>query len=153
MQTYGFRTYGDCIPSSCFHKSIFLKLGYFENYRSGYDKVWLRNLKNKKQYIFYENKMSSINYMNNISGKNLLSIFKKIFHYSFTSVGLKNYNLDKIYILLILLFLLVSFTVNLFLSFSFYLILRGIFIPIKKNKGMKLENLKFQDLILLPMWV
>ena len=52
---------------------------------------------------------------------------------------------------MILLFLLVSFTVNLFLSFSFYLILRGIFIPIKKNKGMKLENLKFQDLILLPI--
>ena len=59
--------------------NLFLKLGYFENYRSGYDKVWLRNLKNKKQYIFYENKMSSINYMNNISGKNLLSIFKKYF--------------------------------------------------------------------------
>ncbi len=151
MQTYGFHTYGDCIPSSCFHKSIFTKIGYFENYRSGYDKVWLRNLKNKKQFTFYENKMSSINYMKNVSGRNLYSIFRKIFHYSFTSVGLKNYNLDKIYIVMILMFLLVLFTANIFLFFSFYIILRAILIPLKKNKGMKLKNLKFQDLLLLPI--
>ena len=89
--------------------------------------------------------------MKNVSGRNLYSIFRKIFHYSFTSVGLKNYNLDKIYILMILMFLLVLFTANIFLFFSFYIILRAIFIPLKKNKGMKLKNLKFQDLLLLPI--
>ncbi len=151
MQTYGLNKFGDCIPSSCFHKSIFSKIGYFENFRSGYDKVWLKKLKNKKNLKCYENKMSAVNYMKNISGKNLYFIFKKIFNYSSSTVGLKNYNLDKIYIGLVFLSFMTIFTNNIILFFLIYLIFRTIIIPLKKNKGLLMQNFKLIDFLFLSL--
>lgn len=150
MQTYGLNKFGDCIPSSCFHKSIFSKIGYFENFRSGYDKVWLKKLKKEKKLKFYENKMSTVNYMTNISGKNFFYIFKKIFYYSSSVVGLKKYNLDKIYFFFILLSLVALLTNNIIVFFSIYLILRTVVIPLKKNKELFKKNLKPLDFLLLP---
>lgn len=151
MQTYGLKNFGDCIPSSCFHKFIFSKIGYFENFRSGYDRIWLKKLKSTKGINFSENFNSSVNYTKDISGNSFYLIFKKIFHYSFTSVGLKNYYLDKIYIFLIILFLC-SILLDQFMVFLFiYFIFRSVVIPLKKNLNLKFKDLKIMDILYLPV--
>jgi glycosyltransferase involved in cell wall biosynthesis len=139
-QTYGIFTHGDCIPLSCFKKDIFNKYGFFENFRSGYDRVWLKNIKNKN--LFYNNNFrSTADYLKYNSGNNLVSIFKKIFFYSQTTVGLKKYYLDKLYILFFLVFCCMTY-IGLFLESIFiYLIYRGILIPSKKNyKNLKIKK-------------
>ena len=131
-QSYGIYTYGNCIPSSCFKKKIFNKVGFFENYRSGYDRVWLKKLKSKK-FNFNNNYNSPVNYLKNNNGKNIFKVFKKIFYYSYTTVGLKNYNLDKLYLML-LIFLILVFICGFYLETVFlYFLFRGLYLPIKKN--------------------
>lgn len=131
-QTYGIFSYGDCIPLSCFKKDIFNKYGFFENFRSGYDRVWLKNIKQKGLY-YNNNYKSTVDYLDYNSGNSLLSIFKKFFFYSQTTVGLKKYNLDKLYILFFLIFTCMAYK-GLFLeSVIIYYIYRGIIIPLKKN--------------------
>ena len=131
-QTYGIYSYGNCIPLSCFKKNIFNKYGFFENFRSGYDRVWLRNIKQKNLY-YNSNYKSTADYLNYNSGKNLVSIFKKFFFYSQTTVGLKKYNLDKLYILFFLIFVYMSYKGFFLENIIIYYIYRGILIPLKKN--------------------
>ena len=131
-QTYGIFTHGDCIPLSCFKKNIFNKYGFFENFRSGYDRVWLKNIKKKNLY-FNNNYRSTVDYLEFNSGKNLASIFKKFFYYSQITVGLKKYNLDKIYIIFFFIFVYLVFK-GLFLEcIVMYLFYRGLILPLKKN--------------------
>lgn len=131
-QTYGIFTHGDCIPLSCFKKNIFYKYGFFENFRSGYDRVWLKNIK-KKNLSFKSNYRSLADYLEFNSGKNLILIFKKIFFYSQTTIGLKKYNLDKIYILLLFIFIYLSLKKLFLVSVLIYVLFRGLIIPLKKN--------------------
>ena len=150
MQTYGLNKFGKCIPSSCFKKNFFKKFGYFENYRSGYDRVFLEKLESK-EISFISNLKSPVNYVANISGTNLTKIFDKIFFYSFSTIGLKGYFLDKIYILIFIIFLI-------FLTFGFtveiiflYLFLRCFVMPIKKNLNLSFKKLKITDFIMTPV--
>ena len=131
-QTFGINTYGNCIPSSCFKKKIFNKIGFFDNFRSGYDRVWLKKLKLSK-ISFQNNYNSPINYLKNNSGKNIFQIFKKIFYYSHTTIGLKQYNLGKQYLILsIFLFLMLISGYHLEMIIL-YFIYRGIYFSFKKN--------------------
>lgn len=150
MQTYGINKFGNCIPSSCFKKKFFEKFGYFENYRSGYDRVFLKKIISEK-ISFKKNLKSPINYLSDISGSSLKKIFNKIFYYSYSTVGLKGYLIDKIYIFIFLIFLI-------FLTFGFtaeiiflYLLIRCFVMPIKKNFNLSLKKLKITDLIMTPL--
>lgn len=143
-QTYGIFKFGNCIPSSCFKKEIFFKYSFFKNFRSGYDKIWLKNLK-KKNLNFNENFSSPVNYIENVSGLNFWQIFKKLFMYSNTTIGLEDFYTDKIYLIFFLIVILFSLNGFFFEAIILYFIYRGIFIPFKKNY--KLKNKKFDPII------
>ena len=84
MQTYGLNKFGKCIPSSCFKKNFFKKFGYFENYRSGYDRVFLEKLESK-EISFINNLKSPVNYVANISGTINIYYFFNFFNFWFYS--------------------------------------------------------------------
>ena len=150
-QTFGIYTYGNCIPSSCFKKKIFNKIGFFENYRSGYDRVWLKKLKSKKFYS-KNNYNSPVNYLKYNSGENIFKIFKKIFYYSHTTVGLKNYYLDNLY-LISLMFLILIFVYGFFLeTVIMYFLFRGLYLPIKKNFQNTKKNFDFSLILFGPIF-
>lgn len=150
IQTYGMNRLGGCIPSSCFKKSLFNKIGYFQNFRSGYDRVFLNNLKLKK-FPSKINFKSPVNYLDNISGSSLAKIFRKIFYYSYSTVGLKNYHIDKTYIFLFILFMMISSIGYMSQFLIIYLFFRCIFIPIKKNFKSKIKKLEINDFIMVPI--
>lgn len=132
-QTWGYSKRVPVIPSSLVHKSIFKEIGYFDNRRAGYDRVWLKkaNLINNYQI----NNKCIIKYSALVHADNFLDYFKKIFVYSKSSCGLKNFYNPYVYLLLFFLSLLliVKNNINFFYLIFSYIIIRGYLFPLLKS--------------------
>jgi glycosyltransferase involved in cell wall biosynthesis len=132
-QTWGYATLTPVIPSSLIHKSVFKKIGYFENRRAGYDRIWLKKAKLTEHYTI--NRKCIIKYFKTVHANNILDYVKKIFSYSSASYGLKNFYNPYLYFF----FFLISLTVvinnssNIFYIFFFYIFFRGYLFPFLKS--------------------
>ena len=148
-QTWGYNSKIAVIPSSIFHKSLFKKIGYFQETRAGYDKIWKQNLK-KKDNGLKINYKCLIKYEKYNHANNFEHFLKKIFRYSISSFKVKNNNQPKIYFLIFILFIIISSkSFYYFISILlFYLFLRSYFYPIFKSKTF---NLNFSSIIFLPI--
>lgn len=142
------------IPGSIFEKKIFRKIGLFlENYRAGEDGDLMRRIKLHK--IKSTKNKSCLTY-NGLKNQTFKSIIKKWFHNYDVSKNLDQFKEHKeiyYFSLLILIFILVfnwnSWIANwdvskplyvphitkatMSLTFLIYVLIRGFFIPIKKN--------------------
>tara|TARA_Y100000591_G_scaffold327641_1_gene352538 strand:+ start:77 stop:1039 length:963 start_codon:yes stop_codon:yes gene_type:complete len=146
-QTYGINSNAPVIPSSFINKNYFKKNGIFLPYRSFYDKIFIKNsLKNKSDSILI-NYNNSICYFDVNYALNLKELFNKTLNYTIQSVYIKKNFIPYVY--LILLFFFVStILVNVNFIYYFFLILfflRGVLIPIKKNKSF-FKIFKLRDL-------
>mgnify|MGYP001370040599 CR=1 FL=1 len=135
-QTYGINSNAPVIPSSFISKSYFKKNGIFLPYRSFYDKIFIKNsLKNKSDSILI-NYNNSICYFDVNYALNLKELFYKTLNYTIQSVYIKKNFIPYVYLIL-LFFFISTILVNANFIYYFFLILfflRGILIPIKKNK-------------------
>jgi glycosyltransferase involved in cell wall biosynthesis len=136
-QTYGYKRFRPCIPSSLIKKSVFDRIGPFlDGRRAGYDVDWVKRLGtmrvargiNRDVIVRY----NGINY-----AESLKKLFLKSMQYAEGTVGVHKYYYPYIYILLVLAFLLVLFLqpfVALVLL-SVYFIGRGYCVPFFKTRG------------------
>ena len=134
-QTWGYGVATPVIPSSLIHKSVFHKIGYFENRRAGYDRVWLK--KAKLTEVYKINSKCIIKYFNIVHSSNILDYVKKIFRYSNASYGLRNFYNPYIYFLFFLIFIIIVFqkNFNIFYLLFIYILVRGYLFPfLKSNK-------------------
>jgi glycosyltransferase involved in cell wall biosynthesis len=131
-QTWGYSKRVPVIPSSLIHKSVFREIGYFDNRRAGYDRAWLKkaNIINTYQV----NNKCIIKYSKLVHADNFIDYFKKIFIYSKSSYGLKNFYNPYIYFLFFFLSLLLVLKNNIFFYvIFFYIIIRGYLFPLLKS--------------------
>jgi glycosyltransferase involved in cell wall biosynthesis len=105
-QLYGYKKVGICVPSTLIKKKLFLKYFKFQKARAGYDRVWLNQIKNNKNYKVYFNKTNSVDYNGICISKNINNLFKKIYLYSLASCKVKGYDLQSKYLITSVIFLI-----------------------------------------------
>ena len=135
-QTYGINSLSPVIPSSIIKKAYFENNGLFLPYRSSYDKFFIKDsLKLCNQKVIKNNEIR-INYLNISYAKNFLQLFYKTFNYHIQSFFYKNIIIPVIYLIIFyfVLFLLLFNFKNIFSLFIIFFLIRGFFIPYKKNK-------------------
>lgn len=144
-QTYGINSNNPVIPSSFINKNYFNNFGLFLPYRSFYDKIFIKQaMKNNINFIFI-NDNNPISYFDINYAKNLSELFYKTLNYTIQSVYIDKNIVPYIYLILLSIFILliiidINFTPLLFLL---TFILRGLVLPIKKNKKFfQIFNLK-----------
>ena len=112
-------------------------------YRSHYDRVFINDIiKQKKNYFI--NTRVKVNYFGTAYADNLFTLVIKVINYSIQIVLFHNIFFPYFQIILAVLFISILY-VNTFYSiflFIIYLLLRGIIIPLKKNKLIKVFVLK-----------
>jgi glycosyltransferase involved in cell wall biosynthesis len=152
-QTYGYRRFRPCIPSSLMKKSVFDRTGPFlEGRRAGYDVDWANRLKtmgvlrgiNRGVVLRY----NGINYAGSL--KNL---FLKSVEYAQGTVGVHRYYYPYAYLLMTALFLLalsLESTVAL-LFLALYLVCRGYCVPFVKSRGFRIALEHPLALLTLPL--
>ena len=152
-QTWGFDNKVPVIPSSLFHKSIFKKIGLFENKRAGYDRFWKIRLKNYFNNNLNINNKCIIKYNKYNHASNIISFIKKIYNYSYSSSTIKQNSQPKKYmIFFIILISLAIYNLNFFMYFIlFYFIFRSYLYPIIKSKNIKFFKLGLLTLFLMPI--
>jgi glycosyltransferase involved in cell wall biosynthesis len=133
-QTWGYSRRVPVIPSSLIHKSVFKEIGNFDNRRAGYDRSWLKKANVINNYQI--NNKCIIKYSKLVHANNFLKYIKKIFIYSKTSYGLKNFYNPYIYFLffLVSLILIIKINVNFWLLCFFYILIRGYLFPFLKSR-------------------
>lgn len=139
-QTYGYKRYRPCVPTSLVKKSVFERTGLFlEKRRAGYDAAWPLVLKRLgiKRGINPEVKIKYKGF--NFSG-DLKHLFKKSILYAKPTVAIKGYYTPYLYPLFALLLLLMLFvSYELFLkALGLYIFARMFIIPIYKSRNVKL---------------
>jgi glycosyltransferase involved in cell wall biosynthesis len=139
-QTYGYKHFRPCVPSSLVKKSVFDRTGLFlEGKRAGYDVDWMNRLRtlgifrgiNRDVVVLY----NGVNYAE--SPKKLLL---KSVKYAEGTVGVHKYYYPYAYVLLALASLLTLFlkpTVAVVLVVT-YLIWRGYCVPLLKSRGFRI---------------
>ena len=152
-QTWGYDTEIPVIPSSIFNKSIFAKIGFFQNKRAGYDRIWKEKLKKFSKSKLIINKKSKIKYFKYNHASNFFSFIKKIYNYSLSSCEIKENFQPKVYIIFFLVFLLLYANHSLLFlySISTYLIFRSYLYPCIKSKSLKIFKLSIFNIILMPV--
>lgn len=152
-QTWGYDTEIPVIPSSVFNKSIFTKIGFFQNKRAGYDRVWKAQLKKFSKDQLIINKKCKIKYFKYNHASNFFSFIKKIYNYSLSSSLIKENSQPKIYMISFVAFLMLCTNHYLFfLYFGFaYLIFRSYLYPCVKSKSLKIFKLSIFNIILMPI--
>jgi hypothetical protein len=129
------------LPGSLIKKKVFNKIGLFlEKTRSGEDGFFFKNLLKNNINVVYST--SIIDYCQ-ILEINILLLFKKWFRNYYHSASLKFMYLQRSIYLIFFLFFLVSIYLLIFkkplffiLLSSTYFLIRGIVIPINKNKNL-----------------
>ena len=152
-QTWGYDTEIPVIPSSIFNKSIFSKIGFFQNKRAGYDRVWKIKLKKFSKNKLIINNKSKIKYFKYNHASNFFSFIRKIYNYSLSSSEIKKNLQPKIYIIFCSFFLLMYVKYySFFLYFGYtYLIFRSYLYPCIKSKSLKIFKLSIWNFILMPI--
>jgi glycosyltransferase involved in cell wall biosynthesis len=134
-QTYGYKRYRPCVPSTLAYLSVFNKTGLFvENRRAGYDVAW--KLKLKDLGIKWRiNSDVIIKYKGFNFAPNFPKLFTKVILYTEYSVGLNAITVELVYLssLIILLFIAFTSLPLFFVSLSFYFLLRAFFAPLFKS--------------------
>jgi glycosyltransferase involved in cell wall biosynthesis len=136
-QTYGYRRYRPCFPTTLVKKTIFEKTGLLpEGKRAGYDIAWLIKLK-KLNINRSINEDVKITYIGFNFSSNLTQLYKKSILYARPSVAIDGYLIPYFYVICSLLFvgtLAISVKVALAI-FLFYFLIRTFFLPILKSRS------------------
>ena len=74
--TYGHKSFSDCIPGSLIYKKIFQKIGFFEKSRSLYDVLWKRKLY-KSKFNYNRNTNYILKYLKTNYASNFKNLFNK----------------------------------------------------------------------------
>lgn len=134
-QTYGYKRYRPCVPSTLVKKSVFDKTGLFlEGRRSGYDMAW-RVKVIKLDIKSAINNDVTIKYCGANFSNNLKHLFEKSILYARPALGIEGYTTPYYYILFLILILsvtLVTPTISVKL-FCFYLLVRTFVTPVIKS--------------------
>jgi len=150
--TYGIGKRRICVPGSLINKSIFRKVGLFEeNMRAGYDRIWQTKIKKEKIKRYLPEK-HNVSYLGINYASNYRHLIKKAFLYS-SAYSVRTANkVVIVYCLapLFLAYLLLYYNLTFQLILLVYIVIRGYFLPFFKsmNKS-KIKNVKC--LIQLPI--
>ena len=146
-QTYGINSNSPVVPSSFIHKNYFMNNGLFLPYRSFYDKIFIRqSLKNRNKTIFI-NYNNSICYFDVNYALNFFELFYKTLNYTIQSTFIDKNYIPHIYLILLIIFISII-SVNIYytpLVFLILFFLRGVLIPVKKNKSF-FQIFNFKDI-------
>lgn len=136
-QTYGIKSSSPAIPSSFINKNYFDYYGFFLPYRSLYDKFFIKNSFKQKNNKILVNKNITIDYLDINYAKNFNELFIKTLNYSIQSIYIKGNYIPYIYTLVVIISIFVAILEPKSVPFIFLIIflIRGILIPIKKNKS------------------
>lgn len=139
-QTYGFRRFRPCVPSTVAKKEVFNHTGPFhEGLRAGYDVEWPEKLKehgirrgiNREVVVRY----NGVNYADNLN-----ALFFKSIRYAEGTLGLSGYHVPYAYLFLVSLGALLMLRhprVTPWLVIA-YLIGRGVVVPTIKSRNLRL---------------
>ena len=139
-QTYGYKIYRPCLPTTLLKRDIFSKTGLFlEGRRSGYDVAWLIKLK-KMGISRGINENVVIHYIGINFASNLTQLFKKSILYAKPSSSIEGYWTPYLYVVAFIVSLgaLAYSTKVGVVLFLAYLATRTLLIPILKSKNAKL---------------
>jgi glycosyltransferase involved in cell wall biosynthesis len=152
-QTYGYKRFRPCIPSTLMKKSVFERTGPFgEGLRAGYDVDWPNRLKslgiargiNKDVIVRY----NGTNY-----AESPMALFLKSLKYAESTVGIHRYYYPYFYILLpavCMIVLLIKPSATLTLLILYFIIL-GYLTPIVKSRNFKVISEHPTSLLTLPL--
>ena len=146
--TYGHKSYSDCIPGSLMYKEIFKKIGFFEKSRSLYDVLWKQKLYRSK-INFSKNKEYTLKYSETNYASNISSLFRKSNLYTSEKVNVQKNPRTYIYLLAPIIFLiLASINLKLIIPLIFIYLLARYYKSFSKSNDKKLFfNIKFLTLI------
>lgn len=136
-QTYGYKRYRPCFPTTLARKKVFEKTGLLpEGRRAGYDVAWLIKLK-KLGINRGVNKDVIITYIGINYSSSLTQLFKKSILYAKPSVGIDGYLTPYFYVISSLFFVgALAISIRLALAiFLIYFLARTFFIPILKSRS------------------
>jgi glycosyltransferase involved in cell wall biosynthesis len=139
FQTFGYMSGIPIVPSSMMYKRIFKKVGTFIEIRSVYDKLWIQSIFNKKVKHLI-NKDVSIDYTNYSFAKNPKFLILKILNTCLQSAFIKGYHSPYFYLASTFPLIILPKLNTLFCYFFFFLIMRGFYLPYKKNKKYYWQN-------------
>lgn len=134
-QTYGYKRYRPCVPSTLAYLSVFEKTGLFvEGRRAGYDVAWKIKLK-EVGLKWAINPDVIIQYKGFNFAPNLYKMYNKVVLYTKYSVGLYGKATELAYLFspIILLFIACSSLPLFIISLSFYFVLRSFLVPYFKS--------------------
>ncbi|MBI4191162.1 MAG: glycosyltransferase family 2 protein [Betaproteobacteria bacterium] len=136
-QTYGYKRYRPCFPTTLARKTIFEKAGLLlEGRRAGYDVAWMIKLKKLgiKRGI---NEDVRIRYIGFNFSSSLAQLYKKSVLYAKPSVAIEGYSTPYFYVISPLLFMgILAISVKAALAvFLFYFLTRTFFLPILKSRS------------------
>ncbi len=152
-QTYGYKRFRPCVPSSLIKKSIFDRIGSFlEGRRAGYDVDWVNRLAtmgvsrgiNQDVVVRY----NGVNF-----AESPKKLFLKSIKYAEGTVGVHKYYYPYAYILSTMAFLVALFLmpmVTLLLAAA-YLVLRGYCVPFMKSRSFRVILDQPLSLLTLPL--
>ncbi len=135
-QTYGYKRYRPCFPTTLARKAIFEKTGLLLGRRAGYDIAWLIKL-NKLGIKRGINEDVKISYIGSNYSSNLVQLYGKSVLYAKPSVAIDGYLIPYLYVIFSLLFtgmLAISAKAALAI-FLFYFLTRTFFLPILKSRS------------------
>ena len=152
-QTYGYKRFRPCVPSSLAKKSIFEKTGLFlEKHRAGYDVDWPMRLEslgisrgiNQDVVVRY----NGVNYADSL-GK----LFRKSIKYAEWTVGIHRYYYPYFYLLLAVVLLVALFVkpVWALVFIVFYLLFRGYLVPAIKSRNLVIFKAYPISWLILPL--
>lgn len=136
-QTYGYKRYRPCFPTTLARKEVFEKTGLLpEGRRAGYDVAWLIKLR-KLRINRGINKDVIITYIGFNYSSSLPQLFKKSILYAKPSVAIDGYLTPYFYVICSLFFAgSLAISIRLALAiFLFYFLARTFFIPILKSRS------------------
>jgi glycosyltransferase involved in cell wall biosynthesis len=152
-QTYGYKRFRPCIPSTLMKKSVFEHTGPFaEGRRAGYDVDWPNRLKslgivrgiNKDVIVRY----NGVNY-----AESPKALFSKSVKYAESTLGIHRYPYPYLYILLPAVFmtvLLIKPSAALTLLILYFIVL-GFMAPMVKSRNFKVISEHPTSLLTLPL--
>ena len=135
-QTYGYKNKRACLTGSIINKKVFDQIGVFiPDVRAGYDVDFINRIKksNIKRTVIYDYplKYYSTNY-----AKTYLIAFKKVFNYSLSALKAEGDHKPLLYFF----FSLLLFIIKIEILILFYIIIRGIAIPVIKSNYKRLSS-------------
>ncbi len=139
-QTYGYKRFRPCVPSSLAKKSVFDLIGPFSGgRRAGYDVDWVNRLR-----TFGISRGINPDVVVRYNGANYAESLKKLLlksiRYAEGTVGVHRYYYPYAYIVLAFVFLIVLFSRPslAIVAACIYLILRGYGFPLLKSRGFRM---------------